>query len=319
MHELTEGASLTKKSSPALIAIDWGSSKFRAYLLDDQYRIIDKIETMDGMLRATRHPHEIFTLHCQLWLTQRPDLPVIMSGTVGSNIGWVNTHYVSCPLAMEDLHDELVPVENEPDINIKIVPGVTGESLAGTADVMRGEEVQVFGALERAGKTDACVCLPGTHSKWVTIRDKKITHFSSFMSGEFYYLTRMKSSISSIVDRCEFENESFIHGLVTAEKPGGLLHHLFSARANSLVKKSGYSSISSYISGVIIGSEINEVLSGAEQASEVILVANDGLSRNYGIALNRKGIDTINVTSEDAFVTGISIIDPLTPSAAAGS
>ncbi len=299
------------RRQPAIIAIDWGSSRFRAYLLDHRYQILEKKETMDGMLQTTQHPHAIFSTHCNTWLEQKPNLPVIMSGTVGSNIGWVNTHYVNCPVSIQDLYDEFVRVENVPEIDVKIIPGVTGESLSGAADVMRGEEVQIFGALENAAQENALVCLPGTHSKWVKTTNKKITHLNSFMSGEFYFLARNRSSISSIVDRCEFDHDSFLYGLSTSEKPGGILHHLFSARANSLVHKKEYESISSYISGVIIGTEVMEILKTPACTDNVILVANELLTRSYTIALNRRGIEVTTVSSEKAFITGISLLDPI--------
>ena len=44
------------------------------------------------------------------------------------------------------------------------------EDKDGSVDVMRGEEVQVFGVLELYPDATK-ICLPGTHSKWVTVED----------------------------------------------------------------------------------------------------------------------------------------------------
>lgn len=294
-----------------LIAIDWGSSKFRAYLLDRNYALLEKIETDDGLLHTGRAPSELLYKNCQPWLEQHPGIPVIMSGTVGGNIGWINTHYMKCPISIEDLINEPVAVENSFGTNIKIVPGVTGESLSGAADVMRGEEVQVFGALAAHNQASGLICLPGTHSKWVTAKANRIVDITSFMSGEFYHIARKKSSISSVVDKTAFDEDSFMQGLITAEKQGGILHHLFSARANFLVESDNYVSSSSYLSGVIIGSEIREALRIFEDISELILVANPELNRNYTCALEHRGIKISALSSQDAFIKGIAQIDPL--------
>lgn len=298
-------------SPKRLVAIDWGSSKFRAFLLDDTYQILESIETHEGVLHTQQAPREIFYKHCQQWLTEYPDTIVLMCGSVGGNLGWINTRYVACPLSIEDLINRAVSVENRHNTTIKIIPGVTGKSLSGTNDVMRGEEVQVFGALDIINQNDALICLPGTHCKWVTVKSSRIVDFTSFMSGEFYQIAREKSSISNVVDESKFDRDSFLEGIATTEKTGGFLHHLFSARANSLIGTNSYKSISSYISGIIIGSEIKEALKIFNSFTHLILVCNEALAVNYTCAFEHYGIKSQNITSQDAFIAGISHINPL--------
>ena len=65
-----------------------------------------------------------------------------------------------------------------------IVPGVS--TLAdGRADVMRGEEVQMLGAVA-AGLVPpgALLCQPGTHCKWAWMEDGRIARFRTAMTGE---------------------------------------------------------------------------------------------------------------------------------------
>ena len=81
---------------------------------------------------------------------------------------------------------------------IAIVPGLSVENGA-IPDVMRGEETQVFGALQILGLSDARLVLPGTHSKWVAVKDHQITDFSTWMTGEFYALLRQHSILSGLV------------------------------------------------------------------------------------------------------------------------
>ncbi|WP_086930428.1 2-dehydro-3-deoxygalactonokinase [Agarilytica rhodophyticola] len=294
-----------------VLAIDWGSSKFRAFLLDENYRVLESIETYEGVLHSQQTPRDIFYKHCQPWLSEYPDLIVLMSGSVGGNLGWINTHYIPCPLTIDDLVHQAVDVETPFNTTIKIIPGVSGKSPSGIHDVMRGEEVQIFGALSLINKSGGLVCLPGTHCKWVNTSANRIIDLTSFMSGELYQIACEKSSISNIINHSEFDQHSFLEGISTVDKQGGFLHHLFSARANSLVGSNQYKSVSSYVSGVIIGSEIKAALKIFDNFSHLILVCNKSLAVNYLCAFEHYGISAQNITSEEAFVAGVSAINPL--------
>ena len=107
-----------------------------------------------------------------------------------------------------------------------IVPGVSyvGD---GRADVMRGEEVQLLGAVA-AGMVDpmALVCHPGTHNKWATLRHGQIDRFRTVMTGELFNLLKEHSILSDLLRARSSRTTSFKrrarHGLDNEALPADL-------------------------------------------------------------------------------------------------
>ena len=119
------------------------------------------------------------------WRNEENDRPpVLMSGMIGSRQGWIEAPYVSSPASPADLAASVMAV---PDTeNVWIVPGVCLDPEGERRDVIRGEEVQVIGALDQTGRSSAVLCLPGTHSKWVHARDGYLLDFATAMTGEVF-------------------------------------------------------------------------------------------------------------------------------------
>ncbi len=76
---------------------------------------------------------------------------------------------------------------------LHLVPGVMQRGAL--PNVLRGEETQVFGALELEPDlaAEALLVLPGTHSKWVRVRDGRLTDFATYMTGELFAVLREHS------------------------------------------------------------------------------------------------------------------------------
>ena len=121
------------------IAADWGTTNRRAYLIDSSGRCVDEFEDGKGVLsvESDGFPAAVAEIRERLG-----DKPLLLAGMVGSNRGWKEVPYVPCPAGIDDLARSLVWVgERE-----AIVPGVSYQG-EGRADVMRGEEVQLLGAV----------------------------------------------------------------------------------------------------------------------------------------------------------------------------
>ena len=90
--------------SPTLIAIDWGSSSFRAYLMSLDGEVLDEFASGDGIgsVAAGAYPATLKRL-IGGWLDAHPSLPVIASGMVGSRQGWREAAYVKCPAGPSDV------------------------------------------------------------------------------------------------------------------------------------------------------------------------------------------------------------------------
>src|SRR4051812_45984531 len=152
------------------IAVDWGTTNRRAYRIDASGACVDEFEDGRGALSV---PKGEFPQTASEIRTRLGDLPLLLAGMAGSNRGWVDAPYVPCPSGIDDLVRNLVWAGDRE----AIIPGLsyTGE---GRADVMRGEEVQLLGAVADGSiQADALVCHPGTHNKWVTVEDGRIARF----------------------------------------------------------------------------------------------------------------------------------------------
>ena len=113
------------------------------------------------------------------WATA--DSPRIACGMIGSRQGWIEAPYVECPASLTALGDRLARVPHD---ELVIVPGVITRDAAGIADVMRGEETQLLGAVARNERVLAV--LPGTHSKWARVEHGRVVDFTTFMTGDQY-------------------------------------------------------------------------------------------------------------------------------------
>src|SRR6266576_6005805 len=63
---------------------------------------------------------------------------------------------------------------------------------------MRGEETEAMGMLDSCGGA-GLVCLPGTHSKWIQLRDQKIVSFITCMTREVFAVLRKCTILARIM------------------------------------------------------------------------------------------------------------------------
>ena len=175
-----------------LIALDWGTSALRAARIDTHGNVIEERALPRGILTVAPGGFPaVFQEAVAGWPVGRDTL-FLLSGMVGSRQGWIEAPYCACPAGFADIAAALAWVEPG---RIGIVPGLSCER-DGVPDVMRGEETQVFGALALLGVDEGTFVLPGTHSKWASVRQGRIESFSTFMTGEFYALLRRHSILA---------------------------------------------------------------------------------------------------------------------------
>ncbi len=301
-------------NSQRLIVIDWGISSFRAYLVDLQSgECLDEIPQGQGMRLLERHQ---FAGYCadQLarWRRDAPDLPVYMAGMVGAAQGWATAPQLTLPVDAAMLARHLIPA---PGLERAwILPGArwfAQHEDGDEHDVMRGEEVQIFGALALAGVQDAVLCLPGSHSKWARVHQGRLVWFHTAMTGEVYDMALSHSLLGRPADRlAAFSADAFNAGLRQVRRAGGLLHHLFTARAAHLYGGLGPKDIPSYISGLLIGDEI-QGLSAFVPSNEAVplwVVCAPRLWPNYQMALEEAGYQARWIDTRLASLGGIQAV-----------
>jgi 2-dehydro-3-deoxygalactonokinase len=271
--------------SPRLIAVDWGTSRLRAYLLDAAGDVVDKAGADEGIMAvpAGGFP-DTLRRHVGHWLASHPDLPVVLAGMVGSRNGWVEVPYLSCPVTAEDIAGALAPVDLGDGLSALIVPGLTTQDAAGVPDVMRGEETKIVGS----GVSDGIVVTPGTHAKWSRVRAGRVEGFATFMTGDIYGALTEHTILGKLAEQPEDE-AGFALGLAACGRPGGLTHQAFAARTMVLLGKMPGRQVGPFLSGLLIGTEVGHALAMADPDSPVSVVAEGPVGRGYEQALARLG------------------------------
>lgn len=278
--------------TPNIIAVDWGTTRFRAARLDRNGTVVDQVEDpRGGIKQMSGNPADFEAyLGAQLapWLEEAA-ATILMAGMIGSQQGWIEAPYAQAPAGLGELAGKLarLPFDTAPAF---IVPGVSHHAPSGTIDVMRGEETQIMGAITLTELDDALVVLPGTHSKWARIEKRRITGFATSMTGELFELLSQHSLLARTMTPGAFQRDAFMAGLERSETTGGLAHLLFSVRTEGLLNGLSGEGQHSFLSGILIGSEIAAMRALYPGATTVHLVAGPALAEPYQLALERLGM-----------------------------
>lgn len=289
----------------AFIGIDWGTSNLRAAVLDGDGAVLRAVARPLGVLAVAAGRFEaVFEDVVGPWLGEFAACPVVACGMVGSRQGWCEAPYLPCPCDESALAAGLVHPPGRYAGRVSIVPGAMVAGVGRAPDVMRGEEVQVFGALAPDAE-DAVVCLPGTHSKWVVVRARSIEYFATHMTGEVFELLGRHSILAKLMEGEAFDATGFRAGLARAREPGGLLHHLFSVRALNLVGRLPGTALHAFLSGVLLGHEVAAGLVMSGSPLEVVLAGRPELCRLYREALVDRDVAAV-VADDGASFRGLA-------------
>lgn len=292
-----------------LIGVDWGTSRLRAYLIGDAGEIRATLEAEKGLMHVPAGGYAGVLEDCLLpWRDEMATTPILMSGMVGSRQGWQEVPYAELPVTIEDLAAATKPVVARGFHDLAIVPGVAAGMDGSTwGDVMRGEEVEVFGALAELGLTEATLVLPGSHAKWVHAADGAIVRFQTFMTGEVFDALARHTILSKMMPLGGADPESFARGAAAArelEAAGTLLTRLFNIRAETLFGRQSEDGAADFLSGLLIGAE---VAAAAGDVKEVVVVGAANLTARYRAALDLAGIKAVAAPPQAA-ATGLRLI-----------
>lgn len=284
-------------SAPEFLAVDWGTTNRRVYAIDAAGAVQATERDDRGILAVGR---DGFAAEAAAIRARFGDLPMLCAGMVGSTNGWVEAAYLPCPARLDDLARTLTWVEPE---RTAIVPGVSylGET---RADVMRGEEVQLLGAVAAGmAPAESLLCQPGTHCKWAGMAGGAIATIRTTMTGELFALLGKHSLLAGFMTGAVADGPAFRDGLA-ASADRTLLGDLFGARASVLTGRRDRGDIAAYVSGLLIGSDVRE--QGIAAGTLVHLLADPTLGGLYTAAITAAGGEAILLDSHHAFVAGIT-------------
>ncbi|MDA0722271.1 MAG: 2-dehydro-3-deoxygalactonokinase [Proteobacteria bacterium] len=283
------------------IAVDWGTTKLRAFAMGPEgvRATAQSAEGMGSLAREEFEPALIGLI--EPWLG--PDVtPVLACGMVGSRQGWHEAPYRSVPCApLEPGQMVSVPVRDA-RITVQIAPGLKQVS---PADVMRGEETQLAGALTLHPGFDGAICLPGTHSKWGRISTGEVVGFQTYLTGEMFALLSEQSVLRHGMAE-DWDDSAFDQGVAEGmARPERLMAQLFRLRAEGLIAGLTGGAARARLSGLLIGAEL-AATKGWWLGLPVLLVGTEGLARLYARALVPQGVTATVLPATECTIAGLS-------------
>ncbi|MDI7773879.1 2-dehydro-3-deoxygalactonokinase [Asticcacaulis sp. EMRT-3] len=290
-------------AAPALIACDWGTTNFRMFLFGTDGEIIERHAANIGLKNLGVLSFEEALHSVMKGDFARPDLPILLSGMVGSRQGWEQAPYVPCPASLAAIADGIVKAPSD-KLKVSIVPGLSAEDPeTHIHNVMRGEETQIFGLA--GAKGEGVFILPGTHSKWAKVENGVIEGFNSYMTGEMFSLLKSNSILGDLMADDIDDEAAFKLGVDRAMNDKSFLSLIFSVRTEGLFGNIKPESLSSYLSGLLIGSEVRvEIL--RHGVRPVGIIGDGTLSKLYKRALNHTGFsDVVIHDGDEASASGL--------------
>jgi len=272
--------------NPAWIAVDWGTSRLRAWAIGGDGAPLAEGASEAGIGRLARGGHEAALVALiGGWLPPGRRTEVIACGMVGSRQGWVEAPYAAVPCPPLDPARLATAPAADPRLSVRVVPGL--KQMA-PADVMRGEETQIAGLLAGRPGFEGIVCLPGTHSKWARVAGGRVLAFRSFMTGELFALLAEQSTLRHGLGGWD---DAAFGAAVTAIRaaPAELAATLFGIRAEGLVAGLAPGAARARLSGALIGAELAGVAAFRKDA-QVVLIGSEAPARAYAAALALEGV-----------------------------
>ena len=283
------------------VALDWGTSNFRAYLMDNNH-IIDQVSTQEGMKFVDQNEFKKTLIkNIDAWNNKFDIKVVIASGMVGAKQGWIEVPYINSPCDIRNLNFKSLKILD--DVKIHILSGV---SQFNPSDVMRGEETQIAGFLLNNIDFNGSICLPGTHSKWVNLNSYNIQEFTTFLTGELYEIVKKYSILNHSLNTAELDDEIVKSAAkLIIENPSFISNKLFEIRAENLLKNSSQISNNSKLVGYLLGIE----LSGSRnywEDKDLVIIGSSNLNKYYELILNGRSNSIQLFNSSDMALNGLS-------------
>jgi 2-dehydro-3-deoxygalactonokinase len=309
---------------PRFLLGDWGTTHLRLHLCDEGGAVLDSLSG-PGAAAAVGRFAEVFDDLTGRWRNSYGALPAALCGMVGSNIGWAQAPYVACPTRLEKIARDCVTTHGG---LVRIIPGLSCRNRFNAPDFLRGEETQILGALQldqRLHQGRHLLCLPGTHTKWVGLEEGIVGNFLTAPTGELFNLLREHSVLvrGTSGAGAGVDGGAFAAGLAHFNEfpQAQILHRLFECRSRLLSGELSSTSVSSFLSGLLIASDVagtQQLMPGAFTDGKVRLVGSPELTALYAAGLAARGHGAQEVDGAAASLAGLRHVhDQLTEGTAA--
>ncbi len=301
-------------SEARLVAGDWGTTRLRAFLCDERGSVLEQTSGPGARESVGRFADALGSVLSR-WHLSLGELPVVLCGMVGSNFGWVQAPYLACPARPEEIAAACVALHGGA---IHIVPGLSCRNRLDAPDVLRGEETQILGALQLdpvLTRGTQVLCLPGTHSKWVMLEDGAVREFLTAVTGELFAIVCQHSVlVRDAQSQAADDQTGFERGLAAFSRFPQVspLHRIFESRSKRLSGELAPEAAASYLSGMLIASDVHSALEMfTPSAQSIRLIGDPQLTSLYAKALAARGRESAAVDGVAASAAGLACVQGL--------
>ncbi|WP_282096102.1 2-dehydro-3-deoxygalactonokinase [Epibacterium ulvae] len=298
-------------TQPDFVAIDWGTSSFRLWVIGSGGKVLAQESGPFGMQTLSPVEYPVMLERLLSGLAIDTNIPVIICGMAGARGGWIEAPYVANTQPLHEVYESAVSLTSGRR-RVWILPGI---AQAQPANVMRGEETQILGFLEQTNSTDCVVCLPGTHSKWVRVANGRIKHFDTALTGEQFALLSQNSVLGAVCNGSDWDDAGFLTGLDRMRtQPAQFSTSLFEVRAGALLGDHNPGWSRAYLSGLLIGAELMATQSYWSDEITFLIGASE-LAQCYDQALTYLGGRVRRLNAETLTLAGLragftSVVQP---------
>ncbi len=301
-------------SDARLVAGDWGTTRLRAFLCDAQGKVLEQTTAPGARESAGRFADALGSVLSR-WHLSPGELPVVLCGMVGSNFGWVQAPYIACPARPEQIAAACIALQGG---SIHIVPGLSCRNRLDAPDVLRGEETQILGALQldpALSRGTHLLCLPGTHTKWVMLDEGAVREFLTAVTGELFAIVCQHSVlVRDAQTQVSDDPTGFERGLAEFSRfpQASALHRIFESRSKRLSGELAPEAAASYLSGMLIASDVHSALEMfTPSAQSIRLIGDPQLTSLYAKALRARGRESEALDGVAASAAGLACVHRL--------
>lgn len=229
---------------------------------------------------------------------------ILATGMLTSNVGLLEIPHVAAPVDREKLAAQMVQ-RTIPEIcaqPIWFIPGIKNmdqtlpQERIEEMDIMRGEEVEVFGLIAQMKITGPAVfILPGSHNKFIMYNaGAKITGCMTTLSGELLQVLSNHTILADAVEHgfaAELDAEAFMEG-VKCYRKFGLGRAAFTVRIRNQFAGFTPDQARNYLLGIILADDVEALLNGPlfkeHLQLPVIIAGKPTLQQGFHLLLSEK-------------------------------
>lgn len=219
---------------------------------------------------------------------------IYASGMITSNAGLFELAHIEAPASLKALYRGIRTISMSEiceDGVFHFIPGIRFHNQPGIGiDMMRGEEVEIFGALKQEDEAKALLFLHfGSHNKLIFYRDENIQNSITTIGGELLWAilnhTILKSSAGELPEAFDLDEEYVKAGFKETEK-NNISRSMFQGRIRQVVGKAGKEQVLSYICGAVMYTDLQAFIPLLEQqADKCILYGREAFIQTFLICL----------------------------------